>query len=56
MLSKCAMMAVYSVEETRDNIQLLMARIKEMESQGNTADTNVEREMRERLGECLVRF
>lgn len=38
VMSKCTMMAVYSVEETRDNIQLLMDRIKEMVPQGNTAD------------------
>lgn len=49
VLSKCAMMTVYSVEETRDNIQLLMDHIKEMLPQVNTAEIYVETEWRERF-------
>lgn len=49
VLSKCAMMTVYSVVETRDNIQLLMDHIKEMLPQVNTAEIYVETEWRERF-------
>lgn len=57
VLSKCVMMAVYSVEETRDNIQLLMDRMKEMGPQGNTAEIHIKRRCgRKGLGECLVEF
>lgn len=43
------MMTVYSVVETRDNIQLLMDHIKEMLPQVNTAEIYVETEWRERF-------
>lgn len=49
MLSKCAMMAVYSGEETRDNIQLFIDRMREVMARVNTAEIDSETEWRGRF-------